>query len=96
MSMSLRSRYAGHRFPPEIISQVVWLYFRCPLSLRMVKEMLAARGITVSHGRAAKQLDGRQWALKFGPAFAHGGRRRLPCPGDKQVTRPGAAVALGA
>ena len=37
--------YRRHRFPPEIISYSVWLYFRFPLSLRMVEEMLAARGI---------------------------------------------------
>jgi hypothetical protein len=35
--------YAGHWFPAEIISYAVWLYFRFPLSLRMVEEMLAAR-----------------------------------------------------
>src|ERR1700738_4447375 len=28
--------YAGHRYPAEIISYAVWLYFRFPLSLRMV------------------------------------------------------------
>src|SRR5271169_5235 len=36
--------YAGYRYPAEIISYAVWLYFRFPLSLRMVEEMLAARG----------------------------------------------------
>ena len=41
--------YAGHRYPTEIISYAVWLYFRFPLSLRMVEEMLAARGISVTH-----------------------------------------------
>jgi transposase-like protein len=41
--------YAGHRFPAEIISHAVWLDFRFPLSLRHVDEILAARGITVSH-----------------------------------------------
>ena len=41
--------YSGYRFPPAIISHAVWLYFRFPLSLRMVEEMLAARGIEVSH-----------------------------------------------
>jgi transposase-like protein len=41
--------YAGYRFPAEIISHAVWLYFRFPLSLRMVDELLAARGIAVSH-----------------------------------------------
>src|SRR3954465_11410761 len=69
--------YAGHRFPAEIISHAVWLYFRFPLSLRMVEEMLAARGIIVSHESV------RQWAMKFGQAFANRIRRRLPCAGDK-------------
>ena len=69
--------YAGHRFPPEVISHAVWLYFRFPLGLRMVEELLAARGITVSHETV------RQWGLKFGQAFANQVRRRLPCPGDK-------------
>jgi putative transposase len=32
-----------------VISHAVWLYFRFPLSLRMVEEMLAARGILASH-----------------------------------------------
>jgi putative transposase len=41
--------YAGYRYPAEIISYAVWLYFRFPLSLRMVEEMLAARGISVTH-----------------------------------------------
>jgi putative transposase len=41
--------YAGYRFPAEVISYAVWLYFRFPLSLRMVEEMLAARGVVVSH-----------------------------------------------
>ena len=36
--------YAGYRFPAEIISHAVWLPFRFPLSLRMVDELLAARG----------------------------------------------------
>src|SRR3954470_17388080 len=69
--------YAGHRFPAEIISHAVWLYFRFPLSLRMVEEMLRARGIVVSHETV------RQWALKFGQAFANQIQRRLPCVGDK-------------
>jgi putative transposase len=77
MTTPIRSRYAGHRFPPEVISHVIWLYFRFPLSLRMVEEMLAARGIIVSHETV------RQWARKFGQAFANQIRRRLPHPGDK-------------
>jgi putative transposase len=69
--------YAGYRFPGEIISYAVWLYFRFPLSLRMVDELLAARGITVSHETV------RQWGLKFGQVFANRIRRRLPRAGDK-------------
>ena len=42
--------YRRHRFPAEVIGYAVWLYFRFPLSLRMVEEMLAARGIIVSSG----------------------------------------------
>jgi putative transposase len=76
-SSAAKSPYAGYRFPPEVISQAVWLYFRFPLSLRMVEEMLAARGILVSHESV------RQWAMKFGQAFANRIRRRLPCAGDK-------------
>jgi transposase-like protein len=42
--------YARHRFPPEIIQHVVWLYFRFPLSHRDVEDLLAERGIDVSYG----------------------------------------------
>src|SRR5918997_1165394 len=77
MKSTRHPRYARHRFPPEVISHAVWLYFRFPLSLRMVEEMLAARGIEVSHETV------RQWALKFGQGFANQIRRCLPAPGDK-------------
>ena len=43
----------------------------------MVDELLAARGIIVSYETV------RQWALKFGQAFANQIRRRLPAAGDK-------------
>jgi putative transposase len=49
MTTASRARYKGHRFPAEIIGPAVWLYFRFPLGLRMVEELLAARGISVSH-----------------------------------------------
>jgi len=39
--------YQRHRFPSEIISHAVWLYHRFCLSFREVKELLAARGITI-------------------------------------------------
>jgi len=77
MRTSARTRYAGYRFPAEIIGHAVWLYFRFPLGLRMVEELLAARGIIVSHETA------RQWARKLGQQFANQIRRRLPRVGDK-------------
>jgi putative transposase len=76
-SPAAKSPYAGYRFPAEVISQAVWLHFRFPLSLRMVEEMLAARGIFVSHETV------RRWALKFGQDFANRIRRRLPRAGNK-------------
>src|SRR4051795_9325788 len=77
MTSAAKSPYAGYRFPGEVISHAVWLYFRFPLSLRMVEEMLAARGIIVSHETV------RQWGRKFGQGFANQIRRKLPGPGDK-------------
>ena len=69
--------YRRHRFPPEVISDAVWLYFRFPLSLRMVEEMLAARGICVTYETV------RQWGKKFGKAFSDQIRQRAPARGDK-------------
>jgi putative transposase len=34
------------RFPSEIISHAVWLYFRFSLSFRDVEELLAQRGLS--------------------------------------------------
>ena len=69
MTISARARYSGYRFPAEIISHAVWLYFRFPLGLRMVEELQTARGIIVSHETV------RQWARKFGQPFANRIRR---------------------
>jgi transposase-like protein len=35
MTTPTRTRYVGYRFPAEIISHAVWLYFLFPLSLRI-------------------------------------------------------------
>ncbi len=56
MTTSAVPSYAGYRFPAEVISHAVWLRFRFPLSLRMVHELLATRGIIVSYETV------RQWA----------------------------------
>jgi putative transposase len=41
--------YRGYRFPPEIVSHVVWLYHRFCLSFRDAEDLLAQRGIIVSY-----------------------------------------------
>jgi hypothetical protein len=43
------NRYRNHRFPAEIISHGVWLYYRFCLSYRDVEELLFVRGVTVSY-----------------------------------------------
>ncbi|PWI08864.1 IS6 family transposase [Streptomyces sp. NWU339] len=68
--------YKGHRYPVEVISHCVWLYFRFPLSFREVEELMPGRGVIVSHATV------RRWCLKFGQAYANGLRRRRPRPGD--------------
>ena len=56
--------YKGYRFPPEIISWGVWLYYRFSVSLRDVSELMLTRGIEVSHEAI------RVWTLRFGTEYA--------------------------
>src|SRR5712664_1773186 len=76
MSTSV-SLYQRHRFPAEIISHSVWLYFRFNLSFRDVEEMLAMRGVSLTYETV------REWSLKFGQTYANSLRRRAPRPGDR-------------
>ena len=69
-------RYKNHRFPGEIVSHGVWLYYRFTLSYRDVQELLLERGIAVSHEAI------RRWCQKFGQDYANELRRRRPQPGD--------------
>jgi putative transposase len=71
------NRYKNHRFPVEIISHGVWLYFRFCLSYRDVEELLFVRGVIVSYEAI------RKWCRKFGQAYANQLRHRHPRPGDK-------------
>jgi len=71
------SLYHRHRFPAEIISHCVWLYFSFALSFRDVEEMLAMGGVTLSYETV------REWCLKFGQTYANGLRRKAPRPGDR-------------
>ncbi|MGY4920678.1 IS6 family transposase [Streptomyces sp. 900116325] len=68
--------YKGHRYPVEVMSHCVWLYFRFPLSYREVEEVMLERGVIVSHETV------RRWCRKFGQAYANALRRRRPGPGD--------------
>ena len=69
--------YTGYRFPAEIISHVVWLYYRFSLSYRDVEELMAARGVVLSYETV------RQWCRKFGQQYANQLRRRRAQTGDK-------------
>src|SRR5215207_2557028 len=69
--------YKNHRFPLEIISHAVWLYFRFCLSFRDVEELLLERGVVVTYEAI------RKWCHKFGQSHANQLRRRRPRPGDK-------------
>jgi hypothetical protein len=61
--------YKGYRFPPEIISHCVWLYYRFGVSLRDVSELMLARGIEVAHEAISL------WTLRFGTEYARRLRR---------------------
>lgn len=67
----------NHRFPVEIISHAVWLYFRFCLSFRDMEELLLERGVIVTYEAI------RKWCRKFGQQYANQLRRRRPRPGDK-------------
>ena len=71
------SHYKNHRFPVEIISHAVWLYFRFCLSFRDAQELLFERGVVVTYEAI------RKWCRKFGQPYANQLRRRRPQPGDK-------------
>ena len=68
--------YKRHRFPPDIISYAVGLYYRFNLSQRDIEDLLAERGIIVS--REAIRL----WCNKFGALYARRLERRHQGYGD--------------
>jgi hypothetical protein len=47
--------YKRHRFPAEIISHGVWLYFRFCLSYRDVEELMAERGVMLTYDAKPRQ-----------------------------------------
>ena len=68
--------YKLHRFPPEIISYAVWLYYRFNLSHSDIEDLLSERGVTVS--REAIRL----WCNKFGSIYTRWLKRKHRGYGD--------------
>jgi putative transposase len=62
--------YKRHRFPPDIISYAVWLYYRFNPCLRDIEDPVTQRGITVS--REAIRL----WCIKFGALYTRRLKRK--------------------
>ena len=69
--------YYRRRFPAEIISHCVGLYFRFALSYRDVEEMMAERGVVLTYETI------RDWSQKFGGTYAKRLRSRSSRPGDR-------------
>ncbi len=85
--------YRGYRYPPEVISYAVWLYYRFTLSFRDIEDLLAERGVMVSYESI------RLWCQKVGPAYARRLRKRAGCVGDtwlwvKSRSRPYSASGV--
>jgi len=68
--------YKRHRFPPDIISYAVWLYYRFNLSHRDIEDLLAERGINVTRESI------RLWCIKFGAIYTRRLKRRHRGYGD--------------
>jgi putative transposase len=68
--------YKRHRFPPDIISYAVWLYFRFNLSHRDIEDLLAERGIIVTRESI------RLWCIKFGAIYTRRLKRKHRGYGD--------------
>src|SRR5262245_21053158 len=67
--LSDAKKHKNHRFPVEIISHAVWLYFRFCLSFRDVEELLLERGVVVTYEAI------RKWCRKFGQQYANQDRK---------------------
>lgn len=68
--------YKRHRFPPDIISYAVWLYYRFNLSHRDIEDLLAERGIIVTRESI------RLWCIKFGAVYTRRLKRKHQGYGD--------------
>ena len=71
------SRLKGFRYPRSVIGYAVWAYHRFALSLRDVEDLLAERGVRVSHETV------RSWVRRFGRQVAARIKKDRPVPADK-------------
>src|SRR6201991_2686144 len=69
-----QDQHRGYRFPPGIIQHAIWLYVRFTLGFRDIEDLLAERGIVVSHETV------RRWVNHFGTAIAADLRQPRPKP----------------
>ena len=69
--------YSRHRFPAEIISYCVWLYYTFPLSYRDIEKMMLYRGVEVTYESI------REWCQKFGQPYANQVQRKRSYVTDK-------------
>ena len=76
-TQALAPLYKGFRFPAEIISHCIWLYFRFSLSFRDVEEIMAERGVVLTYETI------RQWCLKCGQTYANELKHCRTKTGDK-------------
>jgi len=77
IAMNSLPNYRGYRFPPEIISYTVWLYYRFTLSLRDIEDLLAERNVIVSYESI------RRWCARFGLDYAKRLRKGRGPGGDR-------------
>ncbi|MDH3235799.1 MAG: IS6 family transposase [Alphaproteobacteria bacterium] len=66
----MRNPFRYFNSSPEVIRLTVMMYFRYPLSLRQVEDLLFERGIDICHETV------RFWWNRFGPMFAAEIRKR--------------------
>jgi tripartite-type tricarboxylate transporter receptor subunit TctC len=83
----LASPYHGYRFPPDIISYCVWLYFRFSVSYRDVEELMAERRIRKLQRISLMQLWRNMmnnWTVSFSTALLMFVGLGLAMPGNAQ------------
>ena len=68
----MKNPFRYFKTSPEIIRLAVMMYFRFPLSLRQVEDLLHERGIDICHETV------RFWWNRFGPMFAAEIRKKRP------------------